>query len=773
VTRPSGDLVPARRKLLSALFGIAAGLVLCATLPAGSAAQTVVEVEGGGSSLLGGYGATANFWRSNVDGWLGIGYLDGLRVGAFLRKAVNKDTLGIGNSVLVMHFPTDVFGGGSNLLVQGVSLAGGNAKTSFFAFGGASSSGLGAPSFQPTDIERPMGALFLRHQLSPTVRLSATTLFADRQTVIPGLEWQPTPDITTGLATGIGSDRPYAASSLVMRQGRLGVKAAYVWNPNRFRRAAVPNPNQTEIDRENLALTYDLGTEFQIGASRQNFVQDSADSKPAQRASGNSVFAAGRWKELRLTAGLYDSRSNGIRNLSSYYAVGRQLRSWLDAELFVLQSRPEGRSSSTTPVVNLRWRLSPKVSLMQQLSFHQREPTVLFGANLITAIGEFGADYQIVHQPFQPLNPFRSTLNLTARLQLGSYSTRIGTYVQPDGSVDYSASGSTFLYMGAFGGVQPQRVGESLGRYVVRGVVHDESGNPVEGAAVDLSGEMAFTNSQGEFFVRVRRPSRFRLEVQLREFLLAGHWEVVTAPSEAVGEPEERAHGVEIILRRVVPLPVAPPAPALLPAAAPADTTLPATADTLLRLPPAALQDSDGDAIKDAVDQCSGTPSETAVDASGCPPLFTDAAPVLTLRNVSFESGMPVMIGRSLPVLDSIARQLVALPDIRIEIAGHTDSSGVYRRNLTLSTARAEAVRLYLHQRGVPLDRMSARGFGPDRPVASNATGEGRSANRRVELRRLGQGETAVPDQPAGVHRAKHRPGAQKKRRPQAEGATR
>ncbi|MFL5493128.1 MAG: OmpA family protein, partial [Gemmatimonadales bacterium] len=261
------------------------------------------------------------------------------------------------------------------------------------------------------------------------------------------------------------------------------------------------------------------------------------------------------------------------------------------------------------------------------------------------------------------------------------------------------------------------------------------------------------------------------LEVQLREFLLAGHWEVVTAPAEAFGEPEDRAQRIEIILRRVVPIPATPPAASH--AAAPADITTTATADTLLRLAPAALQDTDGDAIKDAVDQCSATPSETPVDASGCPPLFTDAAPVLTLRNVSFESGMPVMIGRSLPVLDSIARQLVALPEIRVEIAGHTDSSGVYRRNLTLSRARAEAVRLYLHQRGVPLERMLARGFGPDRPVASNETGEGRSANRRVELRRLDQSETVVPAQAGGHHQAKHGAGARKKRRPQVEGATR
>ncbi len=136
-------------------LGMLAGALLC--LPAGADAQTVVEVQGGGSSLNGGYGATANFWRSSVDGWIGLGYLDGFRAGVFLRKAVNKDTLRFGNDALVMRLPTDVFTPGFNLLVQGVSFSGGNDATSYLAFGGASSSGLGAPSFQASSIEEPDG----------------------------------------------------------------------------------------------------------------------------------------------------------------------------------------------------------------------------------------------------------------------------------------------------------------------------------------------------------------------------------------------------------------------------------------------------------------------------------------------------------------------------------------------------------------------------------------------------------------------------------------
>jgi len=531
-------------------LGVLAGMLLCH--PAGARAQTVVEMQGGGSSLNGGYGATANFWRSSVDGWIGLGYLDGFRAGAFLRKAVNKDTMRIGNDALVMRLPTDVFTPGFNLLVQGISFSGGNERSSYLAFGGASSSGLGAPSFQASSIEEPMGAIFLQHRVAPTVRLTATTLFADQQTVLPGVQWQPTPDLTTALVAGVGSGRPYAASSVVLRQGPLGVKASYAWNPERFRRAAVATPNQTEVDRENISITYEVSPEFSVGVGRQNYVQDSADSKPAIRATGNTVFAGGVLANTRLTAGLYDSHSEGISNLSSYLAVGRELAHWLDAEVFVLQSRPEGLPVVTTPLANLRWRLSSRIGLSQQVSFHAGHPTVLFGASLITPIGEFVADYQVVHQPLKPTNPFRSALNLTARLQLGKYSTSVGTYVQPDGSVDYSASGSTFLYMGSFGGAQPQQVGGRMARYVIRGAVHDEEGQAVEGAAVEIGGEVVFTNSSGEFFLRVGRPTRSAVKVLTGEFLLPGQWEVVNAPAEVEAGPETRP-GIEIVLRHPAP----------------------------------------------------------------------------------------------------------------------------------------------------------------------------------------------------------------------------
>lgn len=353
-----------------------------------------------------------------------------------------------------------------------------------------------------------------------------------------------------GFVAGAGSGRPYAASSLSLHHGKVGLMASYAWNPDRFRRAPVPTPNQTELDRENITISYELTPQFSVGVGRQNYIQDSADSKPPLRATGNTVFLGGRLGDVRLTAGLYDSHSEGIRNISSYYALGRELTGWLDAEVFVLQSRPQGQPTVTTPLANLRWRLSPRIGLSQQISIHNGHPTVLFGASLVTPVGEFGVDYQIVHQPLQPFNPFRSALNLTARLQLGSYSTSLGTYVRPDGAVDYSASGSTFLYMGSFGGVQPQQLGGRMARYVVRGMVRDDEGNPIEGAALDLGGEVVFTNSSGEFFLRAKYPRRYSVTVLTEEFLLPGRWEVVSAPSDVTAADEIRAGRIEIILHQ-------------------------------------------------------------------------------------------------------------------------------------------------------------------------------------------------------------------------------
>jgi outer membrane protein OmpA-like peptidoglycan-associated protein len=86
------------------------------------------------------------------------------------------------------------------------------------------------------------------------------------------------------------------------------------------------------------------------------------------------------------------------------------------------------------------------------------------------------------------------------------------------------------------------------------------------------------------------------------------------------------------------------------------------------------------------------------------------------------------------PVLDKLAQTLTEYNQTVIQIAGHTDSIGTKAYNMNLSTQRADSVKAYLVGRGVPSARLVTVGAGPDYPIASNDTEQGRAQNRRVEI---------------------------------------
>lgn len=151
----------------------------------------------------------------------------------------------------------------------------------------------------------------------------------------------------------------------------------------------------------------------------------------------------------------------------------------------------------------------------------------------------------------------------------------------------------------------------------------------------------------------------------------------------------------------------------------------------------AVASDSDGDGVVDLEDSCPTTAPGIAVDATGCQILFEENVTRVTLQGVTFASGKWELTPNAQYILNGVAESLRANPSLRIEIAGYTDSTGSRRKNIWLSQTRAESVKLYLTQRGIARERMLTRGFGPDDPVASNDTPEGRDANRRVEVHRL------------------------------------
>jgi OOP family OmpA-OmpF porin len=141
--------------------------------------------------------------------------------------------------------------------------------------------------------------------------------------------------------------------------------------------------------------------------------------------------------------------------------------------------------------------------------------------------------------------------------------------------------------------------------------------------------------------------------------------------------------------------------------------------------------DSDGDGVFDGDDQCPGTAAGARVDVRGC-----EIKNEIRLPGVVFATDKADLLTESYPVLIDAIATLKKYPDLKIEVAGHTDSRGSDAHNRALSQRRADTVARYLKDGGVTND-LRAVGYGESQPIEDNSTEAGRQQNRRVVLKIL------------------------------------
>jgi outer membrane protein OmpA-like peptidoglycan-associated protein len=147
--------------------------------------------------------------------------------------------------------------------------------------------------------------------------------------------------------------------------------------------------------------------------------------------------------------------------------------------------------------------------------------------------------------------------------------------------------------------------------------------------------------------------------------------------------------------------------------------------------------DRDGDKVADKDDRCPDEPGPP--ESQGCP---RRASGLIVVRRdrielkqqIHFQPNRAKILRDSYEVLDEVAEAIRDAP-VAVRIEGHTDNVGKRKENVSLSQARADAVREYLIRGGVGEKRLTAVGYGPKRPIASNSTRAGRKLNRRVEFR--------------------------------------
>lgn len=279
----------------------------------------------------------------------------------------------------------------------------------------------------------------------------------------------------------------------------------------------------------------------------------------------------------------------------------------------------------------------------------------------------------------------------------GYYSDLGNVTLKPEGSIgyrDYGVNGLFYFY-------RPEEAGEGLSAFVRGGVGRMENDTRLDykrvydshfmyGAGVEYGlGNGMTLRADMDFYDKDSR----LLAVGLRIDLGAKKEPVMVSPSpEPMPKPEPEP------VAQAVPEPIPDP-------------------------------DSDGDGVPDSADACPGTGQGVQVDSRGC-----ELERVILLKGVTFALNSNQLAGESAEVLVEVAESLKRYPAQKVEVAGHTDSQGNAAYNRSLSQKRADAVRDYLIEQGVPAENLSARGYGEDSPLADNTTAEGRAQNRRVEL---------------------------------------
>ena len=170
------------------------------------------------------------------------------------------------------------------------------------------------------------------------------------------------------------------------------------------------------------------------------------------------------------------------------------------------------------------------------------------------------------------------------------------------------------------------------------------------------------------------------------------------------------------------------------------------------------LKDSDGDGVADKLDKCPGTEAGIKVDGSGCPmdvdadgvPDSKDSCPTekgtaefngcpgtaTSANAIQFEFNSSVLKTSAYPTLDQLSTDLKNGAIGKVQLDGHASEEGTTEYNMQLSKDRANSVKTYLVNSGVSATKIVTKGYGETRPVASNATEEGRQLNRRVEISR-------------------------------------
>ncbi|HEX5422097.1 MAG TPA: carboxypeptidase-like regulatory domain-containing protein [Candidatus Acidoferrales bacterium] len=464
-----------------------------------------------------------------------------------------------GDQNIPFVLPTDLFDRSYYFVGRGLGIERKTSESRYFYFAGATSDAFFVPFMNAVSPQTPAAAFFFERTLRPDLKFYSRNVVSRTQTSIQSLDWSPRHDLDVGFSAGLGNNQRYTAASLKWERDWAALRASYAWDGSRFRRITIEQPVLTEQDKENVELDLTPIRNLRFTLARQNYLSPFTDTSQPElqsvdRAAVNSFGAWGMAEGTQLYGSMFLARNSAVS--SRAYALGarRSITSRVDLGLDYLSSEQPGFQPQDSAVYTVREHLTPRIDLSQFIVRSNGQTTVSYGGSFLANVFSVTADYETMYFPLagagQP--PFRQILTLGVHLQFpNGVQLNAETDVSPYGKVEYTAYGSDYLYGSHDGGAGSFRSSGFYGN-IVRGRVVDLDGKPVEGAAVLVGQQVAFTDSNGDFSVRFKHARQMTFQVAFDQFSAPGSYELVSAPPNVRPVPEADASPYKIVVRRVV-----------------------------------------------------------------------------------------------------------------------------------------------------------------------------------------------------------------------------
>lgn len=515
----------------------------------------VFKVQGGTSTLFGASGASVDMIAPNYSSEVGLGMLDGnFQFGAQFRTKIHKDTLTIGDDSLNFDLPTDVFGTTHYFLARGASLRWSTERDHFMLLGGATSQGFSTPFFIASRTDKPLTGFYFDRELNSDFRLVSRNLVSSRQTSIQALEWSPLNGLKAAVAGGIGAGQRYTAASLSLERETISARASYIAAGDQFQRIQVPALPTSELEKGNFNVTYRPSKLFNITGGHENILQPPFRDQPLMRASVNEIYSGFNVSKFSFGGGLFDSKFQNQSTVGTNFYVTRPVTQRVTVNGNFFQSRPSTGGGFNTFTGSVRTIITQKLTITEDVTNSNGQTSFSTGGEILTNRFNVMVNHQTVYVPLRPKNPFQQVMGFNARINLvRNLQVNAASYVDPLGKSHYTFGLSTFLYRFAGGGgYGEEAVNYRFPKFAVKGVVVDASDNPIEGVAVHIGNQVAYSDNSGQFTVRESKRGPFALQIAFEEFIAPGTFQVVEAPASVTADGEDAAEPIRIVLRRVV-----------------------------------------------------------------------------------------------------------------------------------------------------------------------------------------------------------------------------